>query len=95
MPPQWISADKLYFIDTDGNLAQVNVDYGRISSIAGQKLQDSVTVADQFQEELERRGFDFTFQSRFDVIDVKQLIDRYQEKVIQADREKANKSFDF
>ena len=91
----WI-ADKLFrYIDKDGNLARVDIDYEKILSFAKRGRLSSATGAeDQLKEELGERGFDIAGEGRMPG-EIAQAIHTYEQKVREQMKEKAKREFDF
>ena len=90
----WIGSTRFIFIDSSGNIAEVNIDYSKISTLADIKNNNDQTNG--FVNELNNHGFNI--HKGFDAPNfrvVNSWINAHQEKIRKSSQEKKSKEFDF
>lgn len=92
----WIGAEEFIFLDKNGNVAKVKIDYDQVSSIP--KARGWEQKSDQFRQELVNAGF--TRIDRFqaapaEVRNLVNLMEMYKIQVEQKAKETKTSQFDF
>jgi len=93
----WMGSTECVFIDSQGNIATLIIDYKKIKSIPKQNIENWEKLRDSFQQELKRYGFNFDpngFRSP-DYYPISRALVSYQSAKEKEAEEKKQNEFDF
>ena len=91
----WIGSTTFRFVDKDGNIAEVNIDYAKIASMP--TSGDWGMRRDCFADELKERGFDIEngFDGSYARTQISERLQERQRDVEKQTKDQREKEFDF